>query len=414
MKLFFDALTTAQPPNPQSASDVNRTLWRKFWRWCCKVVLVQPSLLSYLEPLIRLARPSFRAHLSQAQLLSHRIQGDFIHLTLKPGSRWRGFVPGQHVQFVLEIAGRAVSRTFSISSSLQEYQQHGQIRLTIQQQQQGFLTPKLAHYLQGALILGNSAGSSPDTSAGAGSALAPVFHLSAASGEFVLQHQQQPILLLAAGSGVTPIHAILMSMTRLTQPMLLIYSYRGADSLLFAESWHLLQQRFPLFQLQLIDTSERGRLQSAELLPWLTDKPDSQIFLCGPTAFSQHWLRQFALLHVPTSQIRQESFGLVTPVHQGEVQNSYPIAVAQVAPLATEQRVTLQSGNGSLLQDLEAAGFNPRYGCRRGICMQCLCQKDQGVVRNLLSGEISDSGPGQIQLCISQPMSAVELNLGTW
>jgi ferredoxin len=75
------------------------------------------------------------------------------------------------------------------------------------------------------------------------------------------------------------------------------------------------------------------------------------------------------------------------------------------------QRLTVQSGEGSLLQSLEAAGLDPAYGCRRGICMQCLCQKSQGLVRNLVTGETSDAGPGQIQLCISQPLSAVELSL---
>jgi len=372
-----------------SASSSGVRLLQDCWRWCCRVALVQPSLLSYLEPLIRLLQPTFRAHLSHAAVVDYRQQGNFLLLTLKPGQRWQGFVPGQHLQLMLEIAGRAVSRTFSISSSLQEYQQQGLIRLTIQQQRHGLLTPALLQYLQGAA-----------------SVPSPSVHLSAASGEFVLQHQQQPILLLAAGSGITPIHAILVSMTRLTQPLLLIYSYRGASELLFADSWTLLQQRFPLFQVQLIDTSCRERLQSAEVSAWLADKPDSQIFLCGPTAFSQHWLQQFALLQVPQSQIRQESFGFVTTASQGEAQNSYHIEVVQAT-----QKLGLQSGNGSLLQDLEAAGLNPRYGCRRGICMQCLCQKNQGVVRNLLSGEISDPGSGQIQLCISQPLSAIELKL---
>lgn len=375
-----------------SASSRRVRLLQNCWHWCCRVALVQPSLLSYLEPLIRLLQPTFRAHLSHAAVVDCRQQGNFLQLTLKPGTRWQGFVPGQHLQLVLEINGRAVSRTFSISSSLQEYQQQGLIRLTIQQQRQGRLTPNLSQYLQG--------------SAGAGSARSPSLHIGAASGDFVLQHQQQPILLLAAGSGITPIHAILVSITRLTQPLLLIYSYRGAGELLFADSWTLLQQRFPLLQVQLIDTSCRERLQSAEVSAWLTDKPDSQIFLCGPSAFSQHWLQQFALLNVPQSQIRQESFGVVTTASQSEALNSYHIEVAQGT-----QKVRLQSGSGSLLQDLEAAGLNPRYGCRRGICMQCLCQKNQGVVRNLLSGAISDAGPGQIQLCISQPLSAVELKL---
>lgn len=363
------------------------------WRWCCRVALVQPSFLSYLEPLIRLLRPSFRAHFSQAALIELRQTGLFLELTLKPGWRWQGFIPGQHLQLVLDINGRTMSRTFSISSSLQWYQQQGLIKLTIQQQPKGQLTPHLLNYFSGSV-------------AEDGHVKQPVVHLTDASGDFVLQQQSQPMLLLAAGSGVTPLHAMLSSITRLTQPTLLIYSYRGVGSLLFAESWRQLQQRFPLLQVQLLDTTGRGRLQPEEVTGWLADKPNSQIYLCGPLSFSQYWLQQFRLLDIPQSQIRQESYGFVSGPSQNDEQISHQITVAN-----TGQQLTLQSSAGSLLQDLEAAGLSPAYGCRRGICMQCLCQKQQGLVRNLLTGDISDAGAGQIQLCISQPVSAVALQL---
>ncbi|WP_164852410.1 flavin reductase family protein [Rheinheimera riviphila] len=365
-------------------------LWQQCWRWCCQVALVQPSLLSYLEPLIRLVRPTFRAHVSHAKLVQIQQHGNFLHLTLRPGGRWQGFIPGQHLQLVLEINGRAISRTFSISSSLQLFLEQGLITLTIQQQPQGVISNQLQQLSEPTAVVY----SLPQL---------PI-HLSAAQGSFTLS-QHQPALLLAAGSGITPIHAMLTSITRLTQPLRLIYSYRGADQLLFAESWRELQQKFPLLQVQLIDTQSRGRVTVAEVTAWLFQQPDSQIYVCGPTSFSQSWLHQLALLKVPPANIKQESFGLGALRPENGAQSLHPIRVTLAA-----QQLTVQSGDGSLLQSLEAAGLDPAYGCRRGICMQCLCQKSQGVVRNLVTGETSDAGPGQIQLCISQPLSAVELN----
>ncbi|OBP14785.1 hypothetical protein A5320_13770 [Rheinheimera sp. SA_1] len=370
-------------------------LLQQCWRWCCQVALVQPSLLSYLEPLIRFVRPTFRAHLSHAKLLKLQQQGNFLHLTLRPGHRWQGFIPGQHLQLVLEIDGRAVSRTFSISSSLQLFLQQGLITLTIQQQPQGVISNQLQQLLQPPMQPVPVTGSAPKLS----------LHLSAARGAFTLS-QHQPALLLAAGSGITPIHAMLTSISRLTQPLLLIYSYRGADQLLFAASWRELQQKFPLLKVQLIDTQSRGRVTVAEVTAWLLHQPASQVYLCGPASFSQCWQQQLALLPVPASNINQESFGLgAVPSANGD-RRPHHITVTLAA-----QRLTVQSGEGSLLQSLEAAGLDPAYGCRRGICMQCLCQKSQGLVRNLVTGETSDAGPGQIQLCISQPLSAVELSL---
>jgi ferredoxin-NADP reductase len=364
------------------------------WRWGCRVGLVQPSLLSYLEPLIRLLKPGFRAHLSQATVLDIHTTGNFIHLTLKPGQRWRGFEPGQHLQLVLEMNGRAVSRTFSISSSLQQYQQHRQIELTIQQQPHGQLTSQLLRFLQSDALQQHRTKS-------------PIVHISAASGDFVMQPQLQPMLLMAAGSGVTPIHAMLTSMTRLTQPTLLIYSYRGAESLLFADSWRELEQRFPLLQILLIDTRCRPRLDNDEVAAWLSDRPGCLIYLCGPTSFSQHWMQQFVQMDIPQTRIRQESFGQVSLENLDQKNVSHALTVLQGA-----RPFTFQSSPGSLLQNLEAGGLQPTYGCRRGICMQCLCEKQQGIVRNLLTGDISDAGAGQIQLCISQPLSAVTLKLG--
>jgi ferredoxin-NADP reductase len=401
MKLF----STAQPPvlpfQLPTEDAVLKPWWLRCWRWCCQVALVQPSLSNYLEPLIRLVRPNFRAHWSQARLVNCRQQGNFIHLLLKPGMRWRGFVPGQHLQLVLEIDGRAISRTFSISSSLQQYQQRGLISLTIQQQPTGLLTRQLLQLLQDDQPV-------------------PIY-LSAAGGDFVLQ-QQQPLLLLAAGSGITPIHAMLSSISRLTQPLHLIYSYRGADQLLFADSWIALQQRFPLLQVQLIDTRTRSRLQVAEVATQLGLLPGAGIYLCGPVSFSQFWQQQLALLGVDQRGIRQESFGLPATAAgtedstAGNSDNINTIGTNSTPTFAIVVRsaartTTVHSAHGSLLQSLEAAGLNPQYGCRRGICMQCLCQKSQGVVRNLLNGATSDAGPGMIQLCISQPLSAVELKI---
>lgn len=384
--------------------------WQSCWRWCCQVALVQPSMLSYLEPLIRLIYPGFRAHLSQATVVELTQTGAFVQLLLKPGKRWQGFIPGQHVQLVLEIDGRAISRPFSISSALQLYQQQGLIQLTIQPQPQGQLTSHLRDY---AAASSDNINARQASQASPVRGPAPVVHLSAAQGDFVLQDQKQPLLLLAAGSGITPIHAMLSSITRLTQPTLLIYSYRGAAQYLFAQSWQALAQRFPLLQLMLIDTERRPRLELAEMSGWFTKYPHSSIYLCGPQSFSQQWVSQLQQLNVPKAQIHQESFGvgssaLSTTTADLAKQNGSLIHIQQ----GTRQ-ISIQSSRATLLQDLEGAGLQPTYGCRRGICMQCLCQKQQGLVRNLMTGDISDAGAGQIQLCISQPVSDIELTLGS-
>jgi stearoyl-CoA 9-desaturase NADPH oxidoreductase len=66
---------------------------------------------------------------------------------------------------------------------------------------------------------------------------------------------------------------------------------------------------------------------------------------------------------------------------------------------------------GTLLEQAEAAGLSPDFGCRMGICHTCTCRKATGAVRNLLTGELSDEEDEDIQLCVSVPTGDVALEL---
>ncbi|WP_296299665.1 flavin reductase family protein [Rheinheimera sp.] len=374
--------------NSQSEAGV----FRRLWRLCCQIALVQSGLRSYLEPVIRLMRPNYRAGLQSATLLSVSRQPGYLQMQLKAGRSFSGFVPGQHLDLTVELDGVLITRTFSISSSLQQFLQNRTLQLTIKVQPHSGLTQQLL--------------------ARAGESL-PCY-VSQARGDFELE-QSQSALMLAAGSGITPVHSMLSSLSRLTRPITLIYSYRGAGNLLFADSWPQLRARFPLLTIVLRDTSTEGRLTDAEFIAALgalkvkegqsvsagpqgaTKEP--MLYLCGPLAFSQYWQQQAKVLGI--SQIRQESFGLSQQSH-GE---AVPVSV-------TQHGRTLQfHSQGNLLQSLEQAGLAPRYGCRRGICMQCLCTKTAGQVRNELTGHVSDAGAGLVQLCISTALTKLELQL---
>lgn len=375
------------------------------WRWCCKVALVQPSVASYLEPVIRLLRPGYRAGLIQARLLSVRRQADYLQLQLKPAAGFHGFVPGQHLLLSVELDGVLMSRTFSISSSLQQFLTEGTLQLTLKIQPHGGLTRALA----------TRAGDPLDC------------YISQAEGDFVYQPQQAAIML-AAGSGITPIHAMLSSFSRLTQPVVLFYSYRGADNLLFADSWARLKKQFPLLQIELWDSSQKPRLSKEHITSVVQQlrlqQQEPAFYVCGPASFHRQW-QQLATEQGVTS-LYQESFGAAFAVARLEGENgengesaeqdessqsaqSPDLAVA-VTAFQHGRAVAFQS-RGNLLQSLEQAGLSPRYGCRRGICKQCLCDKKSGQVQNLLTGEVSSNGAERVQLCISVALSPLELQL---
>jgi ferredoxin-NADP reductase len=360
------------------------------WRWCCKVALVQPSVASYFEPLTRLLRPGYRAGLIQAELLAVREQAGYLHLQLKPAAGFKGFIPGQHLLLSVELDGVLVSRTFSISSSLQQFLTQGTLQLTLKIQPHAGLTRALAA----------RAGSQLDC------------YISQAAGDFV-HRPQQAAIMLAAGSGITPFHAMLSSLSRLTQPVVLFYSYRGADNLLFADSWLHLKKQFPLLQIELWDSSQNPRLSKEQVTSVLQrlrlQALEPAFYVCGPASFNRQW--QQLATELAVANLYQESFGAEFSANKHSSDSAENRDKSVVVTAFQHGRAVELQSSGNLLQSLEQAGLSPRYGCRRGICKQCLCDKTSGQVQNLLTGEVSSSGAERVQLCISVALSPLELHL---
>jgi ferredoxin-NADP reductase len=335
-------------------------------------LLVQSSVRSYLEPLIRLFRPHYRAGAIAAKVIKLKKLSGYVWLTLKPNASFAGFVPGQHVDLSVEIDGRRVQRTFSICSSLQEFQQSGTIEIAIRLVPGGQLSQWLDH----------------------SSVLGAWLQISAAAGEFTLQ-QQRPLCLIAAGSGITPIRAMLLSISRMTHPITLIYSYR--DEAMFVSDLQMLAKKFPLFHLITHNSAEQGRLTLTDIQQQLSEPGNTDFYLCGPSEFSKAMKPALQQLG---HQVFAESYGGVVSTGASQQVVFHQHAKSQVV-----------AGSGSLLMLAERAGLTPRYGCRRGICQQCQCQKLHGQVKNLLTGELSTVGQEPIQLCISEAVTSVDIRL---
>ena len=353
------------------------SIYRRLYTELCQTLFRQSSIEVAAEPLIQRVFPWFCAGFYAARVLQIKPQAGCLRLKLKVSRFFPLFTPGQHLQLRVRIAGVPATRTFSICSAVQQLHEQREIELAVKIQPQGRFTGALTDALKPGDYV----------------------HLSAPTGEFALQ-QGQPACLIAAGSGVTPLFSMLTSLSRLTAPLLFIYSYRGVSQQLFAEHWAALQAKFPLLTLVLWDSAVQGRLTPDRLFSALQPQLQGQFCLCGPIAFTRELRSALQQKGVACAQIVAESFGIA---HSNNTDS-------QPALLQLGRQKHLLGGHGSLLQRAEQSGLTLRYGCRRGVCMQCLCDKSSGVVRNLLTGEVSDAGPGRIQLCISEAVSAVELS----
>ena len=300
-------------------------------------------------------------------------------LWLKPNRHFGSFRPGQHVLLELEIDGVRHGRCFSISNAPRS---DGMVRLTIKRKDNGPVSTA-AHALK----------------------VGEVVRLGKAQGDFAPNDAASSLLLVCAGSGVTPLMSLLHGFADAdsTRDIVLLQSSRSAADLIFMSELQALTTRLPGLRVLTHASANEGRMATQTFAQRVPDWRGRETLLCGPDGFMQVVEAIYADAGL-RDQLHSESFGRrAAPVD--------PDANAHIVMLENSERSFTVSAGQSLLEGAEAAGLSPRFGCRRGICRTCQCRKRSGTVTNLLTGQLSGPGEELIQLCISTPQSAVELAL---
>lgn len=353
-----------------------------------------------LQPLLRAATrsdtldfvlsaisPQFSLKRHMARLLAIREECPGTHtLLLQPGARWGGFIAGQHVGITVDVNGVRYRRTYSLSCSPQYYERYGHITLTIKSVADGRVSPRLAEVLQVGSYL----------------------EISAVSGEFVWQDDKQvyteKTLMLAAGSGITPIRSLLDELceSRPQQDLVLLVYVRHAGELIFGQWLENLPSQLRHLRVEIRYTDQDGEITPENLLAACPDLAEREIYLCGPQGFMDN-VRQSALDHgAQVAQIHQESFG------------SRPQRVVSSGPATVrfqKSGKSIRSTDGKTLLELaELAGLSPKYGCRSGICHECKCQRGSGSLIHAVTGQPIPDEQQQVQACVVIPDGDVTIN----
>lgn len=300
-------------------------------------------------------------------------------LWLKPNRRFRGFRAGQHLLVELDINGARHARCFSLSLAPRA---DGLLRVTIKRKDDGPVSTA-AH----ALSVGD------------------VVRIGAAQGGFAPRSVDAPVLLISAGSGITPMIGLLQQVAAdgAARDVVLLQCESTAADALFVGELVELAAACPGLRVVRHVTQLSGRLDAAAIAAIVPDWAGRETLLCGPDGFMQTIEAMYAAADA-SARLQSESFGRrAAPVD--------PDAFEHLVETSSPGRPFPTKVGQTLLDAAEAAGLQPRFGCRRGICRTCQCVKRSGTVVNLLTGQ--ESGPGEelIQLCISTPRSAVELVL---
>jgi stearoyl-CoA 9-desaturase NADPH oxidoreductase len=146
------------------------------------------------------------------------------------------------------------------------------------------------------------------------------------------------------------------------------------------------------------------RLDAGLLHPLVGDVRGAIAAVCGPPSLVDGAPAAWSELGGDPDRLLTETF---TPRDRMWV--SGDAAIGTLRFLRSDRAARI--GEGTLLEQAEAAGLSPEFGCRMGICHTCTCRKAAGAVRDLRTGEVSDEEDEDIQLCISAPAGDVALEL---
>jgi ferredoxin-NADP reductase len=296
---------------------------------------------------------------------------DSATVTIKPGWGFSAdYLPGQYVGIGLRVDGRWHWRSYSLTSVPRRDKKL--ISITVKATPEGFLSTHLVNGVKAGTIV----------------------RLAAPKGDFALPDPPPPkLLLVTAGSGITPVMAMLRSLQqRGHRPDIVhIHSAPSAEDVIFHDELRSLEGEQSGYTLHLHMTSSDGHLDFEEDLDGIVpDWQDRPTWACGPPAMldaiESRWTADEAL-----DNLHMERFVIARTDKGGE---------GGTVTFAISDKTVEVDGATSLLEAGEDAGIQMPFGCRMGICQSCVLPLESGHVRDLRNGNEHGEGD-RIQTCIS-------------
>ena len=226
------------------------------------------------------------------------------------------------------------------------------------------------------------------------------------AGWFTLRPGDGPILFLAAGSGVTPIYALLRQALTGTRPIILVTVHRTPEAAIFGPAIRALADGQP-DRLRLIEILTAGRIgdRFAPARACLSGLAGADAYICGPSAFMDAAAELARSAGIADDRILFERFLAATPTPDDR-----PAGLAAHVTMrlhGVERTFTCGPGD-TLLEAGLATGAALPFGCREGHCGACMVKLVTGEVAMTDAAALSrrDRARGFVLACRAVPASA--------
>ena len=220
-------------------------------------------------------------------------------------------------------------------------------------------------------------------------------HVLAPSGIFTPKNLDQDFILLAAGSGITPVMSILKSaLAQGTGHIVMVYANRDEKSVIFASELQQLQRENPdrltvVHWLESVSGIPTAEMIGNLLQPVATKRHS---YICGPAPFMEtvkDGLRRSGadmhLIHTEVfSSIEGDPFAeIVIDDTPGDDDSGPATAIVE---LDDEVHEIDWPRNTPLLDVLLSKGIKAPFSCRKGECSACACILKSGEVEMIHNG----------------------------
>jgi 3-ketosteroid 9alpha-monooxygenase subunit B len=235
-------------------------------------------------------------------------------------------------------------------------------------------------------------------------------HVLAPSGTFVPSTLDADFLLVAAGSGITPMMAICKSaLAEGGGKVVLVYANRDESSVIFSCALRDLAAKYP-DRLTVVHWLEsvQGLPSDTALASLMAPYAGHDAYICGPGPFMQAAQAALRAIALPKDRVHIEVFrSLDTDPFAAVViedEGDEPPATAMVE-LDGEIHTVPWPRKAKLLDVLLDAGLDVPFSCREGHCGACACLKREGQIEMQTNDvlEESDLDEGLILACQARP-----------
>lgn len=322
-----------------------------------------------------LVAPTWSARGLRGRIVArHGHTADAATIVMRPGPGWPGHRAGQHVALGVEIDGVRHTRSFSLTSPPGARR----IAVTVKAHPGGLVSEHLVRRAQ----------------------VGDVVHLGHPDGDFVLPAAPVgPALFVTAGSGITPVIAMLRDAPGRLGEAVVVHCERDAAAAIFPAELRSLTSR-----LHERFTARDGRLTPEALAALVPDWAERETWACGPAGLLDALADAYA------------AAGATPRLHVERFHAALAVGIDADAPGGTitfsrSGRTVEVDGATPLLVAGERAGLPLRSGCRMGTCRTCACTLRAGQVRDLLTGEVHGTPGDMIRACVSGAAGPAVLDL---